>query len=254
MNKRQMAVGLIAGLGWACTTHATILDLGTAPNSGSGTLASPLTWNIGGNTIKATAFYTSNQSGNAALGAATVVEYSPGGLGITAPSSSGESSPATSPYHSIDNNAGMEFLLLDFGAAFTASSFQIGWSASGNSGWQSNPDVQIWTGGGTSANLSLLNDCVASGCATTFSTLGFSKRPVNANTAINTNTTISGATTGRYMIVSGALGSQGTNGLDGFKFRKVTGGYSLPEPSSMALLGLGFVGLMFFRPNGRFIG
>ena len=254
MKKLQLLTGLVAGLGFACVSHATAIDFTASAPIGAGTLASPLTWLIGDNTITATAYYTSDPSLNQ-LQAAVVTKDPITGLGITGPVVTGESSPGTAPYNSIENNAGIEFLLIDLGATATASSFnasgfQIGYSGGSatnivNNPFQATPDVQFWTGGGMAGALNLVGACVVgSACGgVNFSTLGFVQRPLNTNTAVNVATAInpaSGATAGRYVIVSGALGPQLTNGSDSFRLKSL----KIPEPSSVALLGLGLLGFM----------
>ena len=80
MKKLRSIIGLVAGLGFACVSHATVIDFTSTPTG-----TNPYTWIIGGNTITATAYYTSNQSGNSPLQAAGITIDPTTGLGITGP-------------------------------------------------------------------------------------------------------------------------------------------------------------------------
>jgi hypothetical protein len=250
MKKFQTIAGLLFGMSVACASHAVAFDLSVAPTYG-GSSSSKVTkqWNVGDGWVKATAYYTSNPwwSGPAGLIQSETAVYNGGGLGVH---NDGESTNA--PYHAIDNDAGVEFVLLEFDSLYTATGFSLGYSGGQNSSaFTSMPDVQIWTGAasGKWANTAGLNldaiDACYENCANSFSVLGFTKRPTSYATPVNTNVAIPGtASASRYMIVSGELGGSVS---DAFKFKTVTGTRYVPEPTSMTLLGLGFAGLMFSR-------
>jgi hypothetical protein len=170
--------------------------------------------------------------------------YSGGGIGIQQPSET-----TAAPYHAIDNSGGFEFLLLEFDSLYTANSFKIGYAGSSDSSsFDSTPDIQVWTGPSTGSwsttaglNLDTVNACY-SGCANTFSVLGFNQRTTNNNVTVGADAAITGAgnAKGRYMIVSGALAGGGN---DAFKLNSLTL-TKVPEPSTVALFGLGMLGFL----------
>lgn len=248
MKKMQIALGLLS-LGLMSASYAVTFDLSVTPNSG-GSSSSTTTkqWNVaGGGWVKASSYYTSNTSASSPATGLTQVStavYGGSGVGVA---STGESSSA--PYHAIDNNAGYEFLLLEFDSLYSANSFKIGYSGrSDSASFDTNPDMQIWTGPSTGTwattaglNLDTINACYT-GCTNTFSVLGFNQRTANNDVVVGSNTSITGAgnASGRYMIVSGALASGGN---DAFKFSTITAS-KVPEPSTVALFGLGMLGFL----------
>lgn len=240
-----LALGLATGAATAAPLTLSLANSGTP----AGSFSYSLNDGTHSHTVQATAWYSTNLSGNSGFRAAARNSYS-GGLGARSNSES-----TSAPHHALDNQGALELMLLDFGASFLASSLRIGWAPSSNSqysGFEATPDIQVWTGGGLDA-LSLLGDCVASGCTGAGATLasqGFTQLATLFEVGVNSDRSLVGATAGRYMIVSGALGPQGAGGFDAFKLLAVSGEFQrVPEPSSALLLlaGLGVAGAGAWR-------
>jgi hypothetical protein len=215
---------------------------------------------------------TSPTSGSTFSNAAIVYNWGAAGLGIV---SSNENSTVTGP-HAIDNGYGIEAMMVNFTSGpVNLSSLKIGWNGtdnpvtrdnngSGTAGGgaainynDSDLSVLAWTGGAsgpTMAGASLL--------ATGWTLIG-NYANVGSQTA-NTQSPINSSIYSSYWLVSAystAYGS-GTNlnqGNDSFKLLSIAGNYcgsvvlnnscggQAPEPGSIALLGLGLVGLVAAR-------
>ncbi|MES2353895.1 MAG: hypothetical protein V4568_05695 [Pseudomonadota bacterium] len=234
---KKIAASLIftLNLGLAAEAGAVIInwDLTTASSAVSTGNASvnALTFNSGGHNLKVSAYCSGNSDGSGAFGAAHVQQYS-GGLGIDSNGSaicSGDSA-SSSPEHAVDNHDKDNFLLFEFDSVMSAQAFQLGWL-------QTDSDVQVWYGPNSgAAGLNLSGACV-SGCANTFSSLGFGTTQTFNDVAINTSKTLAPATGSRYVVMAGALG----NNDDFFKVKNLSA--KVPSPSSVALFAIGLLGL-----------
>lgn len=150
--------------------------------------------------------------------------------------------------HSVDNNAGIDALILKFSQEVALNTVQIGWNGTENKSTIVNDsDMSIYRWAGSDA------PTATNGTALTFSNSAW--QLVNHFYdvgATSSNTVGFTASSSSYWLISAYNGGE-TNriGTDGFKLLSVAGTVpttpGVPEPGSLALLGLGAAGLLAAR-------
>ena len=241
------------------TTGALEPGAGTAATNGcAGGVECKVTFSSGGQTLTAKAYSTYTAYGavnptniNGNWVEAQIALYS-GGIGIKNLRST-DLGEGTQPEHSVDNDQIHDIVVFELPSVLTPEAFKLGWIG-GDS------DVQAWIGGADlGANYDFRNVCFqncASGNALTSAALGFSEITGmpngGANVPLNTSTNFNTAQSGRYLVMSGNLGTGATTGFnDMFKISSISAGtVKVPAPGSILLLGLGLALLSFVRIRG----
>ena len=226
----SLAASLLAAPAMADVTYTWNTETGGSSYTGS---ASQYTFSSGGESVKVRAYSLGGLTTSSTFQTSSVGIYD-GGLGVhnTATGDSG------SPNHAVDNVSRFDFLLFEFESDdFKNFQFQIGWR-SGDS------DVEVWVGN-AAAGLNLTNSGLCSGSCNyeDLDNMGFGPSQVFNDVPLNTTQSVSGALTGRYLLVAGRLSSDN----DYFKVSLISGKETtttnVPEPSSLMLLAAAVAGV-----------
>lgn len=183
---------------------------------------------------------------------ASVYSWGGGGLGVV---NTNEDPNATGP-HAVDSYGGIDALVLNFVSSVSLSSFKIGWNGTDNpSNGYNDSDISVYAWTGTGSGPSTYDKSNAS-----WKLIG-NYFDVGASNGVGTtadkqggSASVSTSTFSSYWLIS-AMGNNDSK-IDAFKLLSVSGMTSspptgVPEPGSIALLGLGALGLLAARRKAQ---
>lgn len=246
MIKRTIAVSAVIGLmtvlsagnAWAVTTF----NFASQANSTSGSAGNSLSMTSGGITVTETAWWvnTSTPTSSTVLNTAAVMSFNGYGLG----SCNGNdyvSGNCSSPNHQMDNQNGVDFLLLLFSTPVNISNLTLLHSGAAVTGQGDDADFTYWT-----RSAGLVNG------STTFGSLG-------TGTTVNTSISCSSCdvsssvnlTNVTYLLIAAAPNNPDST-RDAFKLKSLDVTIaSTPEPGSIIMLGSGLLACAEFARRRR---
>lgn len=226
-------------------------SIGVAALALAGTASASTTWSVptgsvtqDGITMTATGWSNTGSGGSIdtqALQAQTLSLYG-GGVGITNLDSGSDAGEGASPEHAVDNNGRYEMVLLSFSQAVKLTAVKAGWA----SGTDSDITVMAYNGPGTGSGS--LNGNTWAGIAGAWTSIGN-----YANVGTNTTAVNAGNTSSSYWLIGAynnlLINSGWSTGNDYVKLASVTttSGGQVPLPGTLALLGLGLLGMVSMR-------
>ena len=177
------------------------------------------------------------------------VTSQPGGAAANVELTSGNMPNQSNNQHAVDNVGAYDALVFSFASAVTLSQVSIGFP-SATSGLDSDSTILYYKGVGMpSSTLSArtVNDLVSSGqwgIATNIGDMAIGNNATGLSTSISSQYWLVGA----YMGIGGSVASGTVGGTnDYFKVNGLTTIATVPEPSSIALLGIAGVALLAGR-------
>jgi hypothetical protein len=233
---------------FAMPASAITWNTTTEFSGAAGASYSPGSYTQGG--VQMTAYgYSTTTNTSGALRGACLNGYGSYGLGVVSreEDSSSTNCSTSASNHAMDNNGTVDGILLSFSQSMQLTNVTTGWVDN-----DSDFSVLYYTGGGSNPSTPAMNHSLANmlgngwsllqnvnGTGTDYSSFGLAS---------------SALTVSSYWYISAnsaAFASGQDLGDDYFKVKSISGTKAVPEPGTLALLGLGLAGIGFARRRRR---